>query len=651
MGTGQVSPVLRVIRKIARARVGGEGTDAQLLGRFVARRDEAAFEALVGRHGPMVWGVCRRLLHHPEDAEDAFQATFLVLVRKAPSLRQPQLLGSWLYGVACRTAARAKVEAAKRRAQETRAAERPTLERADPAPGLDLRPVLDDEIQGLPDKYRAAFVLCYLQGRTNKEAAKQLGCAEGTIFSRLAWARQRLRTRLARRGLAPGVAGLAAVLAPRTAPAAAASPLFASTVRAAMLFGTGQAAPAGWVSPHAASLAQGVLKAMKTAKVKTALLTLLAVCLLGIGTAASLCQAPAAGQGNPGKVGRSASAPPRAAKAQRRGDDESRRDRQRLQGTWVPLAVPKAVGRSADLAKDKLVFQGDRVTVNPGKDQQVWSFRLDSRQQPKAVTLTVVDGPARGKTFAGIYSLDGNYLEVCFNDRQAGKRPQAFVTTADGGGNRLFVLQREDAGEEAASRQQSRLNLKTIALALHDYRREHGRFPPAAVYGANKPLYSWRVALLPYLEQKALYRTLQPAAAWDDPANRFLAATAVGNYYPAVKVKAGDSAKTFYQVFVGKGTVFGRKEGTRLQDIKGGLSNTILVVEAGTMVPWAQPADLPYEAGKPLPRLDGMFPEGFHVLLADGSVRSIKKKFNEKVMRLAITGGDGQKVNWDDLSR
>jgi len=140
MGTGQVSPVLRVIRKIARARVGGEGTDAQLLGRFVARRDEAAFEALVGRHGPMVWGVCRRLLHHPEDAEDAFQATFLVLVRKAHSLAGTESLGPWLYGVACRTSRKAQAQASRLHLRTEPVAEAPVHPAATEAPAPKAAP-------------------------------------------------------------------------------------------------------------------------------------------------------------------------------------------------------------------------------------------------------------------------------------------------------------------------------------------------------------------------------------------------------------------------------------------------------------------------------------------------------------------------------
>src|SRR5262249_25824645 len=127
MTTPHPSPVLRYLRRLTHRRTDGDGTDGQLLERFLRARDERAFEALLRRHGPMVWGVCRRLLPHATDAEDAFQATFLVLLRKAGSLRRRDLVGNWLYGVACRTAARARAEAARRRAREAPLADVPTV--------------------------------------------------------------------------------------------------------------------------------------------------------------------------------------------------------------------------------------------------------------------------------------------------------------------------------------------------------------------------------------------------------------------------------------------------------------------------------------------------------------------------------------------
>ena len=177
-----------------------EASDAELLDRFARARDQAAFAALVRRHGPMVFGVCRRVLHDPNDAEEAFQVTFLVLVRKAAGLRQPDRLANWLYGVANRVARKARVSAARRGRHEQAAA---GPDGYVPAEGTDpdVRAVLDEEMVALPDKYRAPLVLCYLEGLTNEAAAERLGWPPGSMSYRLARGRELLRQRLVRRGV------------------------------------------------------------------------------------------------------------------------------------------------------------------------------------------------------------------------------------------------------------------------------------------------------------------------------------------------------------------------------------------------------------------------------------------------------------------
>src|SRR5262245_28258587 len=199
MVTGELNGVLRRLRRWARPRDGGGAPDAELLGRYVERQDPAAFEALLVRHGPMVLGVCRRVLASAADAEDAFQATFLVLVRKAASVVPRGMVGNWLYGVAYRTATSAKAMNARRRAKE-RAAARP--EAREEERWTDLRPVLDEEMSRLPEKYRVPVVLCDLEGRTRREAARQLGWPEGTLSTRLRAGRGLLARALGRRGLA-----------------------------------------------------------------------------------------------------------------------------------------------------------------------------------------------------------------------------------------------------------------------------------------------------------------------------------------------------------------------------------------------------------------------------------------------------------------
>src|SRR5262245_49406667 len=208
-------------------------TDSQLLERFVRRRDEAAFAALVARHGPMVLAVCRHLLPSAHDVEDAFQATFLVLVRRAADIQRRELLGNWLYGVAHRVATRARTQAAQRRTHGGQGIDM-VAAAADEGPGQDVQPVLHEEINRLAAKYRTPVVLCYLQGKTNEEAAQELGCPVGTVKGRLARARDLLRARLTRRGLALSTGLVAAALGQNTAPAAVPVLLGDATVRAAM---------------------------------------------------------------------------------------------------------------------------------------------------------------------------------------------------------------------------------------------------------------------------------------------------------------------------------------------------------------------------------------------------------------------------------
>src|SRR5579883_652273 len=204
-------PLQDFIRRLRRARSVAEGghlTDAQLLERFIRQRDEAAFEVLVWRHGTLVLNVARRLLRHVPDVEDVFQATFLTLARKASAIRRGTSLSSWLYKVAYRLALRVRQAATRRQRQEQFEIENA----AAPAEHGDaeLAILLAEEVNRLPERDRAVVVLCYLQGVTTEEAARMLGCPRGTVLSRLSAARQRLRQRLLRRGIAPAVA-LAAV--------------------------------------------------------------------------------------------------------------------------------------------------------------------------------------------------------------------------------------------------------------------------------------------------------------------------------------------------------------------------------------------------------------------------------------------------------
>jgi RNA polymerase sigma factor (sigma-70 family) len=263
-----MTSVLGHLRRAALLDGGAGLTDAQLLEGFLARREEAAFEALIRRHGPMVLGVCRRLLRHEQDAEDAFQATFLVLVRKAATIRPRDLVGAWLHGVACRTAMKARTMNARRRARDLPASVKPTAEAPNEESWEELLPLLDQELNGLPDKYRVPVVLCDLEGKSRKEVARLLRLPEGTLSWRLAHARKILAARLARYGLAVSGGALAAALSEKAASAAVTGALAASTAKAAVLVAAGQGLAAGAVPARVVALTEGVIKTMLLTKLR-----------------------------------------------------------------------------------------------------------------------------------------------------------------------------------------------------------------------------------------------------------------------------------------------------------------------------------------------------------------------------------------------
>ncbi len=268
----------------------GALTDAELLQRWLDQRDQAAFEALVWRLGPLVLGVCRRLLQRPEEIEDAFQATFLILLRKAATIHRHSSLAGWLYRVAHRAALRLRSSKERRQQQEQVALAEPAEPSSDELLWRDLRPVLDQEIGRLPERYRIAFVLCYLQGKTNAEAARELGIPVGTILSRLAWARERLRDRLGRRGVTLTVAGLISVLGQAVAEAAPPQDVVTAALRL----------PAGEVPVTVMSVAKGVMQSMTLTQLKVAAVVVVALGLLG--TAGGLlyqaeAQVPGRGKG------------------------------------------------------------------------------------------------------------------------------------------------------------------------------------------------------------------------------------------------------------------------------------------------------------------------------------------------------------------
>jgi RNA polymerase sigma factor (sigma-70 family) len=316
----------------------GEG---QLLERFVARRDVAAFEALVARHGPMVLAVCRRILRDEHDAEDAFQATFLVLVRRAASIQRRDLLANWLYGVAHRVAVRARQQSSRRRTFEKDGLDVEPPDASKQSFDTDECERLLDELRRLPKHYRTVVVLCHLEGLTHEEAADQLRCPVGTVRSRLARARELLRNRLRRRGLGISVAAVGSMLAAQRAPAAVTAGLIDSTVKIASQVAAGQAM-AGVVSASVLTLTEGVLRTMFFHKLKLVATVGLAVGCVATGAGVLAFQE----SGGPDR-GTGAGRPRAAQVAQ---DEAAKRPPSRTAG-YDPL------GPSADDANEQAMLQ------------------------------------------------------------------------------------------------------------------------------------------------------------------------------------------------------------------------------------------------------------------------------------------------------
>jgi RNA polymerase sigma factor (sigma-70 family) len=287
MAMSPMNRVLHHLRKAAFPHDGAGLTDGQLLGAFLDQRGESAFAALVRRHGPMVWGICRRVLSNHHDAEDAFQATFLVLVRKAASVDPPEMVGNWLYGVAHQTARKARAITAKRQAREKQMTDLPEVGVKEPDRRHGLEDVLHQELGRLPEKYRVAIVLCDLEGRTRKDVARQLGVPDGTLAARLARGRAMLAKRLARHGFTGAVGSALPVVMKRSAWASVPASVMCSTIRVGLSGAGGRLSTGGLASPSVTALTEGVLKTMLLKKVKTTIgLLVLGIAAVGLaGTA------------------------------------------------------------------------------------------------------------------------------------------------------------------------------------------------------------------------------------------------------------------------------------------------------------------------------------------------------------------------------
>jgi RNA polymerase sigma-70 factor (ECF subfamily) len=459
MVTNPLSNVLRRLRGATALRESGNLNDGQLLTCFLNRSDDTAFEILLHRHGPMVLGVCRRLLRHDQDAEDAFQATFLVLARKAASVVPRERVGNWLYGVAYNTALKARALSAKRRGREiqVKAMPEPHAVRQDPDLWVELQPLLDRELSRLPEMYRFPVVLCDLEGKTHKEAARQLGCPEGTVSVRLSRARALLARRLGARGLTCSVAALATVLSQKAASASLPAALVGPTAEAANLLAAGQSATAGLVSEDVVTLTERVVKTMGMTKLKTLLLVL--------GTGLLACGLLFA-EGLPS--GKHPENMPQETRPV--GKEKQVKGLKELEGIWkvVSLETEGKKAPEAELKGMRWTFKGSSLHITDETDQAggMCTVKVDPSKKPKHIDITSEEGPTKGKTVQGIYKLEKGRLIVSVQEVQnAGQgRPTDFTTAAkDGPG--VAILERvkdPDRPEKSGAKQMESGGLRDL---------------------------------------------------------------------------------------------------------------------------------------------------------------------------------------------
>jgi RNA polymerase sigma factor (sigma-70 family) len=423
--TGVLDAPLRALWGIG---VVGGLSDRQLLDRFLSGEGESAtlaFQTLVERHGPMVFRVCTRLLIDPNDAEDAFQSTFLVLFIHARRIRDRESVAAWLQGVAARLANRARVTTARRRTIELRGA-RPAGAEKDDAERLDLESLIDQELARLPEKYKAPIVLCYLEGNTHDEAADRLGWPVGTVRGRLARARDILRARLTRQGVTAPIALAVLELWPGTAKAAVSSALLDKTVSAAVGLVSGQSLAAVASARVAAWAASAFTPSVSlSGMMRTGFLAALGTIVVGF--AFALARPPSPEQEKPAAV----PSPPPLSRDDRTAN---RREVLQLKGTWTSTqtATHSINGVPQPAKHFKMIWSIDRDIISTSKEDgfahYTYRFTVDPERMPKTIDLTSVN---TGLTLRGLYRIEGEVLTICYGLERpasfAAARPHQFL--------------------------------------------------------------------------------------------------------------------------------------------------------------------------------------------------------------------------------
>jgi RNA polymerase sigma factor (sigma-70 family) len=433
------------LRRFVASSLVKDAEDGQLLDRFTGGRDEAAFAAFIHRYGPLVYGLCRRVTGDVHQAEDAFQATFLVFVRKATAIRKRSSVGSWLYAVAFRAAMQARRAARHPVPSKAHSAEN-VPDPADEVMSRELRSVLDEEVNRLPEKIQVPFRLCYLEGKTFDEAARQLCCPLGTISTRLAKAREQLRSRLTRRGITFSTATVTAALAETVAPAVPPTALVDATVKIALSVVSGQTLQVAGTAGPVIALSEGVLRTMLMNRIKIALG--IVVLVVGFATASGwMIHRSVAGDPASEKVSPSANQP-----EGRPAEAES------IIGTWAVVSfegknIP-ALNNNWRITPNRILIRTEEMGYQLNRGRKL--YEIDILEEQKVVIVGIID-------------IQGRNMKMCLADPP--NRPTEFTAPANSG-RLLIVFKREDqaggpdklrsllkdrfqvAGEEFAARNQ-----------------------------------------------------------------------------------------------------------------------------------------------------------------------------------------------------
>jgi RNA polymerase sigma factor (sigma-70 family) len=648
----------------------------------------------------MVLRIAFRTLQSEHDAEDVFQATFLVLSQKAHSLRRQASLGGWLYRIAYRLALKAKTTAGQRRNREKCVAATPVPTPLAQITVQEAQTILDEELNRLPKKLRDPVVLCCLEGLARDEAAQQIGCPAGVLKSRLEQARERLRQRLVARGLTLPC-GLGAFLLLEGAAGASVPPaLTGSTTNAAITIAAGKAVKTV-VTAKVAALTEGVLRTMFLTKIKIAAVAL-AVGVTVLGGGMLTHRLPAHGDQLP-----SAAAQPAAPQKL-----ELKREKEAFTA-WGKEVGGLQAGLGYLPGQKRAYTHGETVTLvlrvrNVGKEAVKWSYLQpfiehapmvtdgDGKPVPQPTKLYEIGARLPGEvelspgkeieihelkrelrpaseSGSKQYRPDGR-LHALYGTGQVSVRYEQVLGDPSMGypGWQLDAIlsklatgklevdiksdpaqpekkaqekqeQKPKAGidkvRDAAAIEQSANNLKEIGLAIHNFHGHAKSLPAHAIYSKDgkTPLLSWRVAILPHIEQTKLYEAFKLDEPWDSAHNEKLIPK-MPKIYAMPGAANAKEGETHYQVVIGPETLFVGAKKMKFEDITDGTSNTLLVAEAKAPVVWTRPGDLqlPKDKDTRLP-VGGLFANGFNVLLCDASVRLLPQDVPVATLRALVT--------------